>query len=624
MDIMRNLEMTQNGFQAMVVCMLYPLRHHHWIIVPVTEQQSRGEKESSYGGNYSELASGLPEVEVNPGAVTLFTHIEEAERYLAGGERVDNVVNGEGDEGGIGLDNMDIVENEGDKGGIGLDNMDSVENEGDVDNSMGVRPISDYIELPRVAKEIPVVKEREDGLGFQLLQEFPSKEAVKDIIDRASPQNCFGINIANSDKSRYVVKCRGAAEGCKWVVRATKIKNSEAFSIRTYTGMHSCSHATSFTGTKRKPTPRCVAAIVHTNYPGLYETPTAKTLVGLVQRTLGVDVSYATCWRGKQQAVADLRGSPEEGYKRLLSYLYMLEKVNPNTKTSLLLDENKRFKYLFVALGASIQGFEYMRKFITVDATFLKTVEDGVLIIATAQDPNRHHYPIAFSVVDGEKNASWNWFFTTLKTVIPDSTELVFVSDRNTSLIKAVAEVYPMSKHGYCIWHISHNVKGHVRYGRDEVAEQFRKVAQVYSEAGFEQQYQEFRERYPLCAMYLDKTVDVKKWAKCHFPGARYNIDTSNCAESLNALFEKARKMSLLPMLDTVIDKMAEWFNRHRKDAAAGPSSRKLVPLVENKMHKRTPKGEKLQVTSLNTFKLEYSVIGKDGKTYLVDLQNKT
>ncbi|KAL0706911.1 hypothetical protein Bca4012_073337 [Brassica carinata] len=33
-------------------------------IVPITEQQSRVEKESSYGGNYSELASGLPNVEV--------------------------------------------------------------------------------------------------------------------------------------------------------------------------------------------------------------------------------------------------------------------------------------------------------------------------------------------------------------------------------------------------------------------------------------------------------------------------------------------------------------------------------------------------------------------------------
>ena len=265
-----------------------------------------------------------------------------------------------------------------------------------------------------------------------------------------------------------------------------------------------------------------------------------------------------------------------------------------------------------------------MRKVITVDATFLKTIEGGCLIIATAQDPNLHHYPIAFAVVDGEKNESWKWFFTTLKTFIPDSTELVFVSDRNPSLIKAVAEVYPMSKHGYCIWHISHNVKGHVNHGRDEVALLFRKVACLYSEPEFKKQYDDFRERYPSCARYLDKSVEVERWAKCHFPGARYNIDTSNCAESLNAVFEKARRMSLLPMLDTVIEKMSEWFNRHRKDAAEGPSSRKLVPLVENKLHNRTPKGSKLTVTPLNTFQLEYSVIGADGKTYSVDLQHKT
>ena len=171
-----------------------------------------------------------------------------------------------------------------------------------------------------------------------------------------------------------------------------------------------------------------------------------------------------------------------------------------------------------------------MRKVITVDATFLKTVEGGCLVISTAQDPNLHHYPIAFAVVDGEKKESWNWFFTTLKTVIPDSTEFVFVSDRNASLVKAVAEVYLMSKHGYCIWHLSHNVKVHVRQGRDEVAQQFRKIACLYSEAEFEKHYEDFRERYPSCARYLDKSVDVKNWAKYHFPGARYNIDTSNCA----------------------------------------------------------------------------------------------
>ncbi|XP_056861971.1 uncharacterized protein LOC130509797 [Raphanus sativus] len=369
----------------------------HVEVIEEMEQQSVVEKESSYGGNYSELASGLPEVEAGEGGV---------------------------------------------------------DSEGDVDNSMGVRPSSYYVELPRVAKEKPVVKEWEDGLGLQLFQEFESKEAVKDIIDKASQENCFGISICNSDRGRYVVKCRGADEGCKWSVRATKIDKSEAFSIRTYRNMHSCSRVTSSTGKKRKVTPRCVAAIVHKDYLGLYETPTAKILVGLVQRKLGVEVSYTTCLRGKKQAVADIRGDPEKGYIILPAYLYMLEKANPDTKTSLVVDKNNRFRYLFVALGASIEGFEYMRKVITVDATFLKTVEGGCLIIATAQDPNLHHYPIAFAVVDGEKNESWKWFFTLLKTVIPDSTELVFVSDRNPSLIKAVGEVYLMSKHGYCIWHL--------------------------------------------------------------------------------------------------------------------------------------------------------------------------
>ena len=122
------------------------------------------------------------------------------------------------------------MDGEADEGGIGLDNRDSVNDEGNVDNSTGIGAISDYVELQGVAKEIPpAVTEWEDGLGFEMFQEFPSKVAVKDLIDRGSQHNSFGISIVNSDNSRYVVKCRGAGEGCKWAVRATRIRNSEAF-----------------------------------------------------------------------------------------------------------------------------------------------------------------------------------------------------------------------------------------------------------------------------------------------------------------------------------------------------------------------------------------------------------
>ena len=138
------------------------------------------------------------------------------------------------------------------------------------------------------------------------------ENVVKDLIDRGSQQTNFEISIVNSDKSQYVVKCRGANKGCKWVVRATRIRNSEASSIRTYIKMHPWSRATSSTGIIRKATPRYVAAVVHSDYPELFDTPTPKTLVGLVQRRLGVEVSYVTVWRGKKQAVEDMRSSPEE------------------------------------------------------------------------------------------------------------------------------------------------------------------------------------------------------------------------------------------------------------------------------------------------------------------------
>ena len=68
----------------------------------------------------------------------------------------------------------------------------------------------------------------------------------------------------------------------------------------------------------------------------------------------------------------------------IYSYLFMLEKVNPGTKTCVELVEGCKFKYLFVALGACIERFAVMRKVIVVDATWLKNGYGGVLVFAKA------------------------------------------------------------------------------------------------------------------------------------------------------------------------------------------------------------------------------------------------
>ena len=62
----------------------------------------------------------------------------------------------------------------------------------------------------------------------------------------------------------------------------------------------------------------------------------------------------------------------------------MLEKVNLGTITRIEVDGESKFKYFFLAFDASIRGFNYMRKVIGIDETFLKGPYKGVLLVGMA------------------------------------------------------------------------------------------------------------------------------------------------------------------------------------------------------------------------------------------------
>jgi len=114
--------------------------------------------------------------------------------------------------------------------------------------------------------------------------------------------------------------------------------------------------------------------------------------MSIIKGRLGLDFSYSAALRGQKKHVSDVRGNPETSYKLLFAYLHILRYVNHGTITEVELDEEHMFKYQFIALGASIEGFKAMRKVIVIDATFLKTICGEMLVIATTQDPNHHHY----------------------------------------------------------------------------------------------------------------------------------------------------------------------------------------------------------------------------------------
>ena len=112
-----------------------------------------------------------------------------------------------------------------------------------------------------------------------------------------------------------------------------------------------------------------------------------------------------------------------------------------------------------MALSVAIRGFAWMRKVIGLDGTFLKSTCKGMLLVATCQDGNYNCYPIAWGIVDSEKDESWSWFLTQLKDVISEPDGLVFISDRHPSIQKGVAAIFPQATYGACYWYVGQNLK---------------------------------------------------------------------------------------------------------------------------------------------------------------------
>ncbi|KAL5552088.1 hypothetical protein UlMin_002264 [Ulmus minor] len=125
--------------------------------------------------------------------------------------------------------------------------------------------------------------------------------------------------------------------------------------------------------------------------------------------------------------------------------------------------------------------------------------------------------------------------------------------------------------------------------------------------------------RFPSVARYLKEIVGFELWARAHFPSKRYNIMTSNIAESLNSMFKKAREFPVVALLYAIQAKMSSWFSDRRKIAAGIKSP--ITPLMEEKVRERWNEAETFKVNQLNA--MEFDVRG-DLIEALVDLSRRS
>lgn len=142
--------------------------------------------------------------------------------------------------------------------------------------------------------------------------------------------------------------------------------------------------------------------------------------------------------------------------------------------------------------------------------------------------------------------------------------------------------MYPKASHCACVLHLQRNVQS--IFKKKHLVYLVARAARAFRLEDFYIHFNEIKVMDIACADYLIR-IGLEHWARSHFGGERYNVMTSNLAESLNAALAQAREYAIVPLLDYIRSMMMGWFSSRRSAATAngnGPTPKVKEILTRN------------------------------------------
>ncbi|XP_050941587.1 uncharacterized protein LOC127149758 [Cucumis melo] len=276
------------------------------------------------------------------------------------------------------------------------------------------------------------------------------------------------------------------------------------------------------------------------------ELSTLKDIVHFIRAEHGLSISYQKAWHACEAASDDIRGSPENSYKMLPRFAYILELNNPSCVIEYKVDVDGRFLYFFMALSASISCWQHYRPLISIDGTSLKNKYDGTLLSASTPNANDQIFPLAFC----------------LKRIIGSRNDVVVVFDRHKSICKAIEVVFSNVLHRICLVHLLKKLK--LKYKRivDFVLHSYGKAFNIVD---FEHEMRLLESSASGIRKELE-SISFAKWSRAYSPRRRYNVMTTNIFENLNSTMLKARELSICSMLKVLRIMLQRWFFERRNE----------------------------------------------------------
>ncbi|KAH9623671.1 hypothetical protein KSS87_000247 [Heliosperma pusillum] len=451
---------------------------------------------------------------------------------------------------------------------------------------------------------------------------FENRKTFRDCVTRYAILQGRHLTFRISDNNRQQrlgVVCK---EGCPFRLYASWDSTGSSFVVKSVDGIHKCS---SDMESNKQMKSTWLAEQFFEVFKGRPHWP-ASEIVETARRAYNVIINKSFAYKVKYLAHRKLHESMKDHYSKLGRYMEAIKQLNPDSCFKLETDPPRElgppiFKRLFVCFDALSTGWLIgCRRVICLDGCFLKTFLGGVLLAAIGRDANDQMFPIAYAVVEGENNESWNWFLLELRQCLKKTNEgnqWTFISDQQKGILSAVANVFGKAEHRNCARHVFANWQK--TYQGDEYKGLFWRAARAYNEADYVDAMEEMESLNPIAALSF-KAQNPKTFCRSFVStNTRCDVIVNNMAETFNGYIINARTKHLLDLLEEIRTALMQ--RLAKKKAEIEKSDSFLCPRIAARLEKE--KQEMGNCNPMRSSDTEFQVIHKLDKLY-VDLQEKT
>ncbi|CAL2252763.1 unnamed protein product [Prunus armeniaca] len=209
--------------------------------------------------------------------------------------------------------------------------------------------------------------------------------------------------------------------------------------------------------------------------------------------------------------------------------------MDPEFFCKFSVDEENRLGNLFWMDSTSLLDYIAYGGVLIFDSTYKTNVYDKPLVLFVGSNNYRSTVMFGCALLQDEIFETYKWLLETFTASMKDKKPISILTDGDEAMRKAIDNVFPMSNHRLCSWHMSRNAQNNLK--DDELLRNFQ-VWEPFALDEFEKKWEVLRERAstPKQKEWLEMMYEKRdSWAESCMRGKFFGgMCTTQRVESMN------------------------------------------------------------------------------------------